>query len=216
MMDELQSERYLKLLDRLKGAAEDPEIAITQGSFADFAAREFKKLQKTFDTFQVLRTDQALHRVRIQCRRVRYAAELAEPFVGRPVARFISESKAFQDLLGSHQDAVVAEARLWELLGKIRGVKTAFIAGRLVECVTRRRRKARTGLLKARAILKKKGKKAWSYQSRALVSLVAPPSEVVTESEVPSSPAPQESSEGQSSPARFIIIKRRPHRSEHM
>ena len=41
----------------------------------------------------------------------RYAAELAEPVSGKPVARFVKSAKKFQDVVGDHQDAVVAEER---------------------------------------------------------------------------------------------------------
>jgi CHAD domain-containing protein len=47
--------------------------------------------------------------VRIHGKRARYAAELAEGAVGKPARRFVSDAKAFQDVIGEHQDAVVAE-----------------------------------------------------------------------------------------------------------
>jgi CHAD domain-containing protein len=53
--------------------------------------------------------DVALHRARKAAKRARYAVELAAP-VGRPkhAKKIIKRYKGIQDLLGEHQDAVVA------------------------------------------------------------------------------------------------------------
>ena len=52
-------------------------------------------------------------------------------------------------MLGAHQDAIVAEARLRGLLAESPGSGAAFAAGRLVERERERRRAARAGLPKA-------------------------------------------------------------------
>ena len=49
-------------------------------------------------------------------------------------------------MLGAHQDAIVAEARLRGLLGDAPGSGAAFAAGRLVEREGARRREARAEL----------------------------------------------------------------------
>ena len=63
--------------------------------------------------------DSALHRMRIQGKRARYAAELRRrPRVRRTAQsarRFIEAARELQDVLGDHQDAVVAVRRLREL-----------------------------------------------------------------------------------------------------
>jgi CHAD domain-containing protein len=62
-----------------------------------------------------------LHRLRILCKRLRYACEFfreafADPASGKdPVADFIESMVRFQDCLGEHQDAVVAIGRIQEL-----------------------------------------------------------------------------------------------------
>ena len=58
-------------------------------------------------------SDAALHEVRIRAKRCRYAAELVEPG-DRPAARATSRARCarVQDVLGEHQDAVVADAWL--------------------------------------------------------------------------------------------------------
>ena len=52
-------------------------------------------------------------------------------------------------MLGAHQDAIVAEARLRGLLAESPGSGAAFAAGRLVERERERRRTARADLPKA-------------------------------------------------------------------
>ena len=52
--------------------------------------------------------DAALHAVRIRAKRARYAAEVVEPAFGKPARDFAKALTDVQDVLGEHQDAVVA------------------------------------------------------------------------------------------------------------
>src|SRR5262249_28883749 len=92
--------------------------------------------------------DAALHRLRIELKRARYAAELAAA-PGAEGRRFFAHAKSLQTLLGEHQDAVVAEELLRRSVAGLDG-GAAFVAGRLAE-----RRRVR------RAKLKKKLPSAW-------------------------------------------------------
>lgn len=56
--------------------------------------------------------DAALHAARKAAKRARYAGEAAAPVVGRAAQRYAQRMKAVQDVLGEHQDAVVAAAAL--------------------------------------------------------------------------------------------------------
>jgi len=56
--------------------------------------------------------DELAHRARKAAKRHRYAVELAEPWWGKKATKVIKRRKKLQDVLGSHQDAVVAEAFL--------------------------------------------------------------------------------------------------------
>jgi CHAD domain-containing protein len=71
--------------------------------------------------------DPDLHRIRILAKRVRYAAEAAEPLVGKIATRFAEAAAALQDVLGDHQDSVTSQAWLREVG---RGPR-AFVAGEL-------------------------------------------------------------------------------------
>jgi CHAD domain-containing protein len=157
----LASDRYAKLLDALEEGARTLE-APRDLSLHRIAAREFKRLGKKMKALGADATDEELHRARILGKRARYAAELAEADTGKKARRFIAKAKAFQDVLGSHQDAIVAEARLRELLDGSQGAGTGLAAGRLVERERMRRGEARRALPKAWAKLERRGRRAWS------------------------------------------------------
>jgi CHAD domain-containing protein len=148
-LDALTSERYFWLLDGLESAARGPRVQRGEVSLRKLAAKEFKRLRKLADRLGPDATDQELHRARILGKRARYTAELAEPEVGKPARRFVEHARAFQDVLGTHQDAIVAEARLRGLLADSPGSGAAFAAGRLVERERERRTEARAQLPEA-------------------------------------------------------------------
>lgn len=59
--------------------------------------------------------DAALHEARKAAKRARYAAELVAPAVGARAQRTAAALADLQDVLGAHQDAVVARARVRDL-----------------------------------------------------------------------------------------------------
>lgn len=58
--------------------------------------------------------DAALHEARKAAKRARYAGETAVPVAGPAAQRYVARMKAVQEVLGEHQDAVVAAAALRE------------------------------------------------------------------------------------------------------
>ena len=64
-------------------------------------------------------TDAELHRLRIRCKRLRYACEFLSDLYGPPVKKFAMRVKALQDILGAHQDAVVAQRTLAKFTERI-------------------------------------------------------------------------------------------------
>jgi CHAD domain-containing protein len=54
-------------------------------------------------------SDRQLHRIRIRAKRLRYAAEAAQPTVGRRARRTAKAAERLQTILGEHHDAVEAE-----------------------------------------------------------------------------------------------------------
>ncbi len=76
--------------------------------------------------------DEALHAVRKAAKRLRYAAESADPVLGDDAARLGECAKAMQELLGEHQDTVVAR-RTVRVIGiqAHRAGESGFTFGRL-------------------------------------------------------------------------------------
>jgi CHAD domain-containing protein len=146
MLDALRSERYLCLLERLEDGGRAPRVVAPETSLHAIAGLEFRKLRKAMAALGEEPTDAELHAIRIRGKRARYAAELAETAVGKPASRFIRKARLFQDVLGEHQDAVVAEERLRRLVTEDGGRQAAFAAGRLVERQHARREAARAAL----------------------------------------------------------------------
>ena len=123
---------YLGLLARLAqplNAAAQPAPT----SLRKRATRELRRLVRDVEKLGASPADEALHALRLRVKRVRYAVELA----GRPAraqtARVLDAAKELQDLLGEHQDTVVAERLLAEAAGRDGSVARAFVAGRLAE-----------------------------------------------------------------------------------
>jgi CHAD domain-containing protein len=159
MLDVLDGDRYLALLDRLEEAAARPHTVGEERPLADLWWREWRRLRRAVAALDGVPPDDDLHATRIRAKRARYAAELAEPVLGRRGRRFVSRAKTLQDVLGEHQDAVVAEERLRELLRGSRSRGAALAAGRLVERQRARRAAARTGFADAWTRLERAGRR---------------------------------------------------------
>lgn len=141
VLEALADERYLQLLGAFAAAiASLPELDAPEG-LRSLAAAELRKLAKAAKKLDAVPADDELHRLRIRAKRARYAAELVA--VGdhsKSLGRYLSALKSLQDVIGQHQDAVVAEARIRQ----VARAKTAVAAGRLIERERERRREARS------------------------------------------------------------------------
>jgi CHAD domain-containing protein len=158
----LESARYLGLLDRIEATIAEPPVVDPDVSLSDVAAEAFRKLRRAVKGLPETPTDADLHGVRIKAKRARYAAELAAPVAGRPAERFVERIKKLQDILGEHQDAVVAEAHLRALAGRPTGRRAGFVAGLLAERQRARRLAARAAFGEAWPKTERRGRKAWS------------------------------------------------------
>ncbi len=161
LLNELKSERYLDLVRRLQQAAQDPTTVESTVTLRDLAKDEFTKLRDAIHQAGPTPTNATIHETRIKTKRARYAAELAEPTVGKPATRFIKKTRVVQDVLGMHQDAIQAEAHIREFLKHSTSTRAAFVAGRMVERQRRRREKARKKMDRLLRSLIKRGDKAW-------------------------------------------------------
>ena len=163
LLDALRSDRYLDLLGRLERAAQTPALRdAPENSLMHLAAQEFKELIKAGKNGTADPSDHELHQLRIRTKRTRYAAELALETMGKSAIRFVRQTKRNQDILGDHQDAVVTEERLRQLLHTTRGVKTAFAIGQVVERLRARRRRTKAIFPREWAKLKKRGREVFA------------------------------------------------------
>jgi CHAD domain-containing protein len=148
LLEGLDSRRYEQLIVRLVGAVLEPVTRPGQvdrpashlGSLMD---RPWGNLSKRVAALGSRSSDAAFHATRIDVKRVRYGAEALAPVFGKRAARFASAAEELQEILGEHQDAVVAMAWLAD-----RGIgaddqAVAFTAGRLAELESVSRDRAR-------------------------------------------------------------------------
>lgn len=144
LLEALDGSDYRLLLARLRFP---PRLAegVDEIPLESLAKKEFRRLAKLVGRLGGQPDQETIHRLRIALKRARYAAELAAP-KGAVRKRFLADAGALQDLLGEHQDAVVAEQRLRG--AAIEDVRTAaaFAAGRLAERQRRRREHVRERL----------------------------------------------------------------------
>ncbi|MDI6516336.1 CYTH and CHAD domain-containing protein [Streptomyces coelicoflavus] len=137
----LATSRYLRLLDALDALVRQPPLrARATGKPAPTMSRsvlkEYGRLAGRMEQAAAQpagRSREAgLHEARKAAKKLRYAAEVARPALGKPAARLGKHAKAVQQLLGEHQDAVVAQDTLRGLAVAAHGAgESAFTWGLL-------------------------------------------------------------------------------------
>ncbi len=134
----LASKRYAELLDRLVDAATAPRMRRSDARRAAARAlpklvrRPWRKLRRAVRDLGSVPSDEGLHQVRIRAKRARYAADVAVPVVGDPARDYAKALAGLQDVLGEHQDAVVAEDWLRESIEQDARGPIGLAAGELV------------------------------------------------------------------------------------
>jgi CHAD domain-containing protein len=153
----LDGASYSSLLVQLRSP---PRLAddVESLSLEQLTRRAFKRLAAAVDQLGSHPDERELHALRIVLKRARYAAELAAPR-GKARKRFLTDARRLQDILGEHQDAVVAEERLAAAAVFDAETSIAFLAGRLAERQAARRANARRRLPRAWARLRASGAK---------------------------------------------------------
>jgi CHAD domain-containing protein len=132
----MREERYTALLDDLVAAARAPAVLAEAARPAaeplpPLVASAWSKLRKAVRRAGDDPSDEALHKIRIRAKRLRYAAEAVAPVAGKPAERLAAAAEGLQDVLGDQHDAVVAEAWLRQAAGSGRRDQ-ALVAGELV------------------------------------------------------------------------------------
>ena len=134
LLEDLDSTRYIDLLERLVAAAHAPatlpDADQPAGSvLPKLATDPWRRLRSAVRHLPDPPADADLHRIRILAKRARYAAEAVAPVVGDGAASFARNAAKLQTILGEHQDSVTAQA--W-LRGTRIGGRRAFVAGELI------------------------------------------------------------------------------------
>ncbi|MFE9768835.1 CHAD domain-containing protein [Streptomyces sp. NPDC005808] len=120
-LEALDSPRYLALLNRLATLTEQPPLrrkaARKPGKVMGKAVlKEYGQLADRMAHALELppgtERDKALHEARKAAKKTRYATEPARDSLGKPVRRLGKRVKAVQQVLGDHQDSVVARDAL--------------------------------------------------------------------------------------------------------
>jgi CHAD domain-containing protein len=149
LIEAMEGPRYVAVLERLIDAAHQPQCRKAASAPAGevvpgLVAGPWRKLRKAVEALPPEPSDADLHQIRILAKRTRYASEAAAPLVGKKAAAFAKAVADLQEVLGDHQDAVVAEAWLRAAVeGADAGVSLAageLIAVQMAEAAAGRRR----------------------------------------------------------------------------
>jgi CHAD domain-containing protein len=118
LVSALANDRYLNLLDRLHAATRNPPVlsvdqvdtsGIGREQLTDLVSNDWRALRRRVRKSGVKASNHQLHRIRIGAKRLRYAAEMAEPVIGEAGHRIARAAEEVQGVLGDHHDAVAAE-----------------------------------------------------------------------------------------------------------
>ncbi|MGW0473288.1 CYTH and CHAD domain-containing protein [Streptomyces coeruleorubidus] len=139
----LDSRRYLALLDTLDALIADPPLGKAAGKkprkpIAKAVKKDVRKVaglvERAVELEPGTERDVAIHEARKKTKRARYAAEAARPALGKPAKDLVKSMQALQNLLGEHQDSVMARQALREVSAVAHAAgESAFTYGLLHE-----------------------------------------------------------------------------------
>ncbi|TYB62769.1 CYTH and CHAD domain-containing protein [Nonomuraea sp. PA05] len=117
----LSGDRYYLLLDALDRLVAGPSLGKAaakpaQEQLHTVAASNWGRVTKAYDRAQAIedleRREIAMHDVRKAAKRARYTAEALEPSLGSDMGKLAKLAENVQEVLGAHQDGVVAQETL--------------------------------------------------------------------------------------------------------
>lgn len=117
---QLRNKRYLDLVDLLVAFAADPPVTDKAERPAAtvlprLVAKAWRRLDRAVRAAQASQRDEDWHEARKAGKRARYAAEAVEVVHGGDAADLAAQAEAVQEVLGEHQDSVVAREVLRRL-----------------------------------------------------------------------------------------------------
>ncbi len=139
----IDTKRYRELLSRFEAVVPTIRVSEENVSLARLAEKELDRLRHEYEDLGEHPADDDLHSVRIHAKHARYSADLAATAdEGEPFERLSEALSIVQDVIGAHQDAVVAEQRVRALATD----ESRLAAGRIVELERELRLEARAAL----------------------------------------------------------------------
>ncbi|RVX44808.1 CHAD domain-containing protein [Nonomuraea polychroma] len=117
----LSGDRYYALLNALDELIAEPKLGKAaakpaQERLSAIAAAGWNRVTRAYDFAQAIedleRREIAMHDVRKAAKRARYTAEALQPTLGKDMARLAKLAAGIQEVLGTHQDGVVAQETL--------------------------------------------------------------------------------------------------------
>jgi CHAD domain-containing protein len=121
----LQGDRYRDLIMAIERAIGHPTLGVgscapCRKALPPIADAAWRRLKKCARALRFDHPDTAFHEVRKRAKRARYTAEMVAPVLSgaaaKGVRRFIRGATRVQDVLGEHQDAIVAGREVGGLL----------------------------------------------------------------------------------------------------
>jgi CHAD domain-containing protein len=134
----LSDPAYISALNRFEVALENPMVT-GDGSLGRVVRKEHRRARRLVRRAKKAPSDSELHEIRKAVKRARYAAELADQAGVSGAGRYVKRAKVVQDVLGDHQDAVVAAATLEEIEPELRRPIARLAASSLREQQRRRK-----------------------------------------------------------------------------
>ncbi len=130
--------RYLLLVDRLHAASLRPPLLARRHFRGSVSSQTQKRVRRPWRALRraVAAAGDApsadeLHRVRIQAKQLRYAAEASSLIAGKRAGRTASSAERLQQVLGDHHDAIGAEQWLLQEAASA-SAPVAFLIGQLL------------------------------------------------------------------------------------
>lgn len=139
MLAALDSDRYERFITSFTEQLAHPIDATNARAALEVAPDLILRRQRIFarKAAKIKRNapPEAVHAVRIEAKRLRYALEFFRSLYGKGVTTYIRRMVQVQDLLGAHQDATVAVDQLRDLARETNALPglTIFVMGRMAE-----------------------------------------------------------------------------------
>ncbi len=163
--DAVKSERFAVLTAALQGlerVTPVPESIPVELDAPERLKPEFRRLRRCAAHLNVDSPASDMHQARIRAKRLRYAVEFFEPIYGKSARRVIARATDLQDLLGDHQDGVVAAQRIHEAIQSAAAAweaETSLALGQVVQFELQKgerlRRRARSAYRKLESAWKR-------------------------------------------------------------